>query len=280
MTSIIVVIPVYKQVGELNEFERRSIGNCLKKLSTLDICFAGPSNLMAQYKAAYDQVIYQAFQSFFFKGIKGYNRLLKAPVFYKRFSSYTHLLIAQTDVWIFEGPTELVEFTRWDFAGAPSVLNGKLRGYNGGLSLRNVSSCLKIITTYKYFVPPAEIIKRHTTNQGLLRILTKKWLSILLDLTIRNNFKYPFNRFLHDNEDIFWSSFVASRYADFKVITYEESLRFSWEHDLEKLSKLYELPFGIHGWWNYNLQFWKENLNLQLREEMGINEGFHEKDYK
>lgn len=268
--KIIVVIPVYKQVIDLNEFERRSIANCLKKLSTLAICFAGPVHLQAQYNTAYAQVLYHGFHSSFFEGISGYNRLLKAPVFYRRFSYFTHLLIAQTDVWIFGGPAKLFEFTQWDFAGAPSVLNGKLRGYNGGLSLRNISFCLKVLTTFKYFIPPGEIIKRHTLNQSVLSILTKKWLSILLDLTVRNNFMYPLNRFVHDNEDIFWSSFVASRYPDFKVIDYGEAVKFSWEHDLEKLSKNYKLPFGVHGWWNYNLPFWKKTLSPQLKKEMGI----------
>ena len=270
--KIIVVIPVYKQVADLNEYEKRSIANCVKKLAELDICFAGPGNLEAQYKAIYKEIFYQSFKASFFEGIKGYNHLLKAPVFYRRFSSYTHLLIVQTDAWIFGDATKLNKFTKWDFAGAPSVLNGKLRGYNGGLSLRNISSCRKVLTRFRYFIPPGEIIKRHTDNQSLLSILTKKWISILLDLTVRNNFMYPLNRFVHDNEDIFWSSFVASRYSEFKVISYEEALKFSWEHDLEKLNSLYSLPFGIHGWWNYNLQFWKSTLSFPLKTEMGISE--------
>jgi len=269
--KIIIVIPVYKQVADLNEYEKRSIANCLKKLAELDCCFAGPVHLKTQYRAVYPQLAYQVFRASFFKSVKGYNHLLKAPVFYKRFLIYSHLLIVQTDAWIFGCSEDLFKFTQWDFAGAPSILNGKLRGYNGGLSLRNVSACLHILQEFRYFIPPRKIIKRHTENQSLTSILAKKWISILLDITIRNNFMYPFNLFVHDNEDIFWSSFVASRYQNFKVISFGESVKFAWEHDLEKYYHSYPLPFGIHGWWNYNLGFWKQTLDEELKLEMGIN---------
>ena len=270
MVKIAVVIPVYKSLETLNEFEKRSINNCLQKLSDLDIYMAGPESLKESYQSVYKKVEFNVFKDHFFKSIAGYNQLLKHPVFYLRFQSYSHILIVQTDAWIFGNSDDLKSFVHCDFAGAPSLLNGKLRGYNGGLSLRNVSKCLDVLRTFRYHSPPGEIIKRHTTNQGLIKLIAYKWMSILLDLTVRNNFMYPLNRFVHDNEDIFWSSFVASRHPDFHVITYHEAVKFAWEHDLENLYKNYPLPFGVHGWWNYNLQFWKARLDPQLKMEMGI----------
>ena len=272
MTEIAVVIPVYKPFENLNEFEKRSISNCLKKLSDLDVFMVGPRFLKESYRAQYSQVKFHVFKDHFFKSIAGYNKLLKHPEFYLRFKSYSHILIVQTDAWIFGHSEDLKPFTRWDFAGAPSMFNEKLRGYNGGLSLRNVQKCLQVLRTFRYFSRPREIVKRHTENQSLINILAKKWISIFLDLTIRNNFMYPLNRFVHDNEDIFWSSFVASQYPDFKVIEYNEAVKFAWEHDLEKLYQTYPLPFGLHGWWNYNLSFWRSRTDKVLLQELGLQE--------
>lgn len=274
MIKIAVVIPVYKPFEALNEFEKRSISNCLQKLSDLDVFMTGPEALKDSYQSIYKEVEFKIFKDHFFKSISGYNKLLKHPVFYAGFKSYSHILIVQTDAWIFGNSENLKSFTCWDFAGAPSILNGKLRGYNGGLSLRNVPKCLEVLRTFRYHSSPGEIIKRHTSNQPVIKLITYKWMSILLDLTIRNNFMYPLNRFVHDNEDIFWSSFVASQYPDFKVIEYNEAVKFAWEHDLEKLYQTYPLPFGLHGWWNYNLDFWKSRKNKALLQELGLHDEF------
>lgn len=270
MINVAVVIPVYKPVADLNEFEKRSISNCLKKLDTLDVFMVGPGFLKESYAAQYNEVKFQVFKDHFFKSIAGYNQLLKHPVFYLRFQSYSHILIVQTDAWVFGNAEVVKSFTRWDFAGAPSILNGKLRGYNGGLSLRNVSKCLAVLRTFRYHSPPGEVVKRHFTNQPVIKRIAFKWLSVFLDLTVRNNFMYPFNRFVHDNEDIFWSSFVASRCPDFHVIEYGEAVKFAWEHNVAQLYESYPLPFGIHGWWNYNLAFWNSINHTALRKEMGL----------
>lgn len=264
MVSIAVVIPVYKYANELNAFERSTVNNNLKKLFDLDLYFAGPQHLAASYHELFGAVKFTSFPSRFFKNISGYNQLLKSTIFYERFYCYTHILIAQTDAWVFGNSNSIQPFLKWDFAGAPSVLNNKLRGYNGGLSLRNVKACLAVLQRFQYVSKPAEIIKRHINEQSWLKVLSYKWMSVLLDLTIRNNFMYPLNRFVHDNEDIFWSNFAASRNPQFQVITYEESVKFAWEHNLTELYQQYPLPFGIHGWWNYNLSFWKKAGDVTL----------------
>lgn len=270
MTAIAVVIPVYKPFIQLNDFEKRSINNCLQKLKDLDIYMTGPASIKDSYLAVYGKIEFKVFKDHFFKSIAGYNMLLKHPVFYLGFQPYSHLLIVQTDAWIFGNSEDLKSFTHWDFVGAPSFLNGRLRGYNGGLSLRNVAKCLEVLHTFRYFASPREILKRHTTKQSFVKLIAYKWMSILLDLTIRNNFMYPLNRYVQDNEDIFWSSFVASKYPDFKVIEYKEAVKFAWEHNVAELYQTYPLPFGIHGWWNYNLAFWNSINNTALRKEMGL----------
>lgn len=257
-------------MADLNKFERRSIANCAAKLAEFDICFAGPGHIESQYISNYPEMRYERFRASFFVGIDAYNHLLKHPVFYVRFRSYSHILIVQTDAWIFGNSEDLKSFTRWDFAGAPSFLNGQLRGYNGGLSLRNVSKCLQVLRTFRYHSSPREIVRRHSKNQHIIKLIGYKWMSILLDLTIRNNFMYPLNRFVNDNEDIFWSSFVASRYPDFKVIEYGDAIKFAWEHNVAELYQSYPLPFGIHGWWNYHLAFWQTRANEGLLEELGL----------
>lgn len=257
MYNVAVVIPVYKTPENLNQFEKDSISNCFTKLFDMEIFMVGSESICLAYQQIYSGIKFEHFNPKYFKSISGYNHLLKHPVFYKRFTNYSHMLIVQTDAWIFGNSSDLNKFLHFDYAGAPSFDKGVFRGYNGGLSLRNVSKCLQILKQFKYTNTPNEIISRHTKKQPFYKIILWKWLSILLDLTIRNNFMYPLNRFVADNEDVFWSSMVPARYPDFNVIGYKESIQFSWEHNLEELHASNPLPFGAHGWWNYNPDFWK-----------------------
>jgi hypothetical protein len=257
MFTAAIVIPIYKHPNDLNKSESESISNCISKLSDNDIFMVGSKSICSLYQKIYQGIKFKIFHKKYFKSITGYNQLLTCPIFYQVFKDYSHILIVQTDAWIFGNSSDLKQFLHFDYAGAPSLDRGVFRGYNGGLSLRNVQKCLEVLKNYKFIQTPNLVIKRHIDNQPLHKIILWKWISIILDLTIRNNYMYPFNLSFKDNEDVFWSSVVPDRYPDFHVIDYEDAIRFSWEHNVEEFYTLYPLPFGAHGWWNYHPDFWK-----------------------
>jgi len=61
----------------------------------------------------------------------------------------------------------------------------------------------------------------------------------------------------------FWSVLVPKAVLGFKVITAVEAIKFSWEHNCVEFEKKYPLPFGCHGWWNYNFEFWKKIIKIE-----------------
>ena len=71
-----------------------------------------------------------------------YNVLLTNSGFYKRiWMEPKHILIFQTDCLLFS--TELEEFLKWDMIGA-AWQHSPFRGCNGGLSLRNRESMIRV----------------------------------------------------------------------------------------------------------------------------------------
>lgn len=229
-----------------------------------NVTFIGPACLKNTYCSYYKNTDYKAFDKRYFQSIDGYNKLLKSIYFYRKFNNYTHILIAQTDTWIFGSAIDLLNFTGFDFSGAISYHLGEPYGFNGGLSLRNVQSSITALKSLRNYESPLEIWRRHFPGIKLLK--PHKIISLLLDLTIRKKVHYRLNFFTKCNEDIFWSELVPKAVPNFNVISAEEAIKFSWEHNCEEFEKKHVLPFGCHGWWNYNYNFWEKIINLDERE--------------
>lgn len=262
-SKICLVIPVYKEYSKLNEFEIISIKNTHLKLRKLRCFFVGPKSISRNYKTKFPEIEFIPFNKKYFEGINGYNKLLKSIRFYDKFNYFQSMLIVQTDAWIFGNENDIVKFLKFDYCGAPSFQNGKLNGYNGGLSLRNVDKSIKALNNLKNYETKTEIFKRHLNSSGIIKLFIFKWVSILFDIVLRKKINFRFNGFHKGNEDIFWSVEVPKAYPKFKIIDYDSSLSFSWEHNCEEFEKKYSLPFGCHGWWNYNYEFWKEIIEIE-----------------
>jgi hypothetical protein len=270
--KVITIIPVYKKTDDLNKYELSSISNTCNKLNgKCVVSLIGPKKLKDSYMDLYPMISYIVFPSIFFKSINGYNKLLLSISFYKRFKNYQYILIVQTDAWIFGIFEHLNQFKCFDFSGAPSINNKKNHGFNGGLSLRNVESAIKALKHTGNYESLKEIFNRHWNSSKIFEFLLYKWFSILVDYLFRRKIFYPLNYFYSGNEDIFWSVEVPRAFKDFKVIDFESSLGFSWENDCQYFSKTMPLPFGCHGWWNYNSEFWIENEIISLPTDSNLN---------
>ncbi len=116
----IVVIPMYK--AELSTTEQISVNRAIETMAGHDICFVGPRHQQPLRRSGRhhgSRVQVMLFDDVYFVGIKGYNALMRSRGFYAAFSSYTHILIAQTDTLIIRD--ELDTWCRHDYAyiGAP-----------------------------------------------------------------------------------------------------------------------------------------------------------------
>lgn len=263
--EIVVLIPVYKDVNALKHFEECALLRFNNQFyGRYDIVFIGPEKLKSQYILKYPGIGFYTFNKKYFKSIKCYNKMMKSIIFYETFNKYKFLLVAQTDAWIFGTSNHLEYFSKYDYSGAISFFNDKPIGFNGGLSLRNVQASIKALKSWRNYETPLEIWKRHFPVGRFAK--PYKLVSVILDLLIRKKVHHRFNFINKGNEDIFWSVLVPKAVPEFKVITPEDAVKFSWENNCEELSKTNELPFGCHGWWNYNYDFWKDIIKINERQ--------------
>jgi hypothetical protein len=141
---------------------------------------------------------------------------------------------------------------------------GLWRVGNGGLSLRKVSSALRILSEQ---IPVWAIYPRwgHYAWKPLL----ESWESgfyrkyaVLHDMICKRALhpveeelsKFPYN------EDVFWAIEAPKFDADFRVAPAEEALGFAFEVAprwcLEYTNG--NMPFGCHAWSRYDREFWED----------------------
>ena len=79
-----------------------------------------------------------------------YSALLKQPEFYENFLNWSHVLIYQTDALLFRKIDDI--YFTYDYIGAPWISTNQWCKYNagnGGFSLRNVKSCIKVCEQFR-----------------------------------------------------------------------------------------------------------------------------------
>jgi hypothetical protein len=250
--------------------EEISLASIRKYLSGYSICFVAPESLDLSLVKKDGESI-ERFSNEFFAGIVGYNRLLKSSGFYDRFTQHDYILIAQLDCLILSNKLEEWMAHEWDYLGAPWFKRfsedhavGLWRVGNGGLSLRKVSSALKILKQevaagsiyprwgHYAWKPPMESMEPglYEKVSGLHRINPfARYHSVEEEL----------GHFLY-NEDVFWGIEAPKFDPMFRIPSAEEALsfafevspRWSYEHHGRKL------PFGCHAWGRYDRAFWEE----------------------
>lgn len=241
--KLIVVIPIYKE-NPSNE-EKKAIKNNIEKLKEYEICFAGPIGLNIQeYKELSDREIsIVSFDEKYFKGIRGYNKLMLSPKFYEAFIDFEFLCICQPDVWIIKKGRCLDEFLddAYDYIGAPwcsgrqlsvvpemknklaitvaTVINSMFRSYyiyvgNGGFSIRNIRNHIKLLREH-----------------SILRIIW--W----------------------QNEDCFYSYAGMKHMSNFNVASSAIAETFALEKNAkEMIEDNNRIPVGVHAYGKYYSQ--------------------------
>lgn len=222
----VVVIPIYKQ--ELTYLEKVSLRQADIMLKKYKKVFAAPDSLSFDYGIQYDVA---RFSDKYFTSTAGYSELLMSSEFYARFTNFQFMLIYQLDAFVFSDQLEKFCKADYDYIGAP-IKGGDWRHYhvgNGGLSLRNINSAIKVLKNKELIA--AKI--RTSLNPSRL------------------------------DEDIFFGYCGSDREIDFNVPSARYAAMFAaqndYAHGLRDIAKR-GLPFGCHYWWGYNYDFWKPHI--------------------
>jgi len=288
-----VVIPIYKPEPSDNEIA--SLRQCLKVLNHYDIVFVTHKDLD---RAAYEkicttvrdaQVSYQYFTKQYFTNIEGYNALVLSRQFYRRFMGYDYMLIYQLDAWVFSDQLQYWCDKQYDYIGAPWLIHqaGKRKPVprvipvgNGGFSLRNVNTFLRMCSTLRihllrwYHYSRSKFLKTGKSKKYALgfvsRVLRKMWYIF-----------YGDKRQNSDNEDTVFSFLLFLKKNN--IPAWREALLFAFETCPDYCFELNggQLPFGAHDVRGYDLigedrvmryEFWK-SIYLK-KDRIGLNDEF------
>lgn len=254
MEAVKVVIPIYKNV--LSELEKRSLRQVYTVLCAYPLVVVKPVSLdLSELVTEFPRLRIESFDDIYFAGISGYNRLMLSEHFYERFLDSEYILIYQLDAYVFRD--ELSEWVAkgYDYIGAPwlrkpiytwpliSTFMRLCHRYarwkhrpskqdlydkigNGGLSLRKVSSHLRVVSMR------SELIERY--------------------LAIRHHLY---------NEDVFW----ATQAQGFRYPPVREALLFAFDKYPAYCFRLtgHRLPFGCHAWYKRKMRaFWKPIIHF------------------
>jgi len=243
--QVVIVIPIHQD--EPSKFEKVSLAQTLSVLGKHPITFQTKEGVNTQWYEDFCRgKATVTFERFKWNGAQEYNNLLALPEFYQRFKEYEYMLICHLDAFVFRDELEkwceygydyipsIIYNTEWD--GLPTRY-GKLMGLvrpeyfgNGGFGLRKIETFVRLVSSF-YIKSRIFIWKLRSRSYQedilLCQIFPK----------LGPAFKMP------------GKSQVQLFGAAFEIWD-EKNLPFG-------NSDLKHLPFGIHGWYNYHLDFWK-----------------------
>ncbi len=229
-----MVIPVYKEVPTQEEMQ--AINNLERHYSKRNIVFVCPASIKADVYTV-GGFGKETFPDRFFTSERAYSKLLLRSDFYDRFlkRGYTHILIAQTDVWMIGNEQDVYNLllseesqgNHWSYYGAPWpggrwVYSKAFRGLslvkklyhgrvlysgNGGFSLRNLEDTKKL--------------------------LKEKWWT-----TFRWN----------SGEDVFYAYHGTANHCGFTVAPAQISRFLSLEENAKESVESGFIPIGLHAW--------------------------------
>lgn len=245
---VTIVIPIHKT--EPSDLEKISLGQTLKVLNKYPITFQATEGLdVSWYENFCAGKATIRFERFEWNGFKEYTDLMLNPEFYWRFTNYRFILICHLDVFVFRNELEKWCNAGYDYVGSviyntawaklPTRL-GKLLMLrkpdyvaNGGFGLRNVDAFISL------------------TSSLLVRAKLNIW---------KRRYKFY-------QDDIFLSQLFPTIKHRFKIPPKEIAQQFgaAFEHWDEKKIPFTpdneaSLPFGVHGWFAYNFDYWKPSI--------------------
>ena len=250
MKSLVtIVIPIYQE--QPSDLEILSLNQTLTVLCRYPVTFMAPAGLnTAWYEDHCRGKATVHFEYFDWKGYEGYVNLMVSPSFYRRFQAYEYMLMCQLDAFVFRD--ELVEWCRMGYDCLGAVI------YNDDRSWHPRNGFWRRLTGFtapEYFANSGFTLKKVDTFHRMMSrfrhyIAFYRWVSRLRgvgfydDLFISQHFpKLPGNFRLAPRA-------LAEKFgADYMTYDVAELPFHNRDND--------NLPFGIHGWTQRQLDFWR-----------------------
>ncbi len=252
-----VIIPIYRP--RLPENEAQALLNNTRRLSQWDITLLCPEGLdiSAVSRLVPTAAVVRVSDEWLGSrnGIQGYNRMMLSEEFYRLFEAWDYVLVCHTDAWIFRDELEKWCVAGYDCVAAPWVRRAVydlpvVRQYmslrrawaerkgiatrqrlydrigNGGLSLRKVSSFLRVCREEQATIDRYIAARHHLYN-----------------------------------EDVFWATVPGS----FRYPTTAEALKFAFDTNPSYCFRLTDntLPMGCHSWNKKKMwRFWQSHIHF------------------
>lgn len=198
----------------------------------------------------------------YFGSTTAVNRMGTDPDFYRYYLEFEYILICHLDAWVYRDNLIYWMDLGYDFIGAPLFLpqNGKAPfmrrmapfGCNGGLSLRRVASCIRVLETFSPGIEPwrftqALLFLARNRQWGFVAILFRLMLMLLQDW---RSTREKYNIY----EDVFLTVIVPLCGNLISIPSAKTAVRFACEVNYPLLQKEIlglEPPLGIHGYDKY-----------------------------
>ena len=287
MTNLnpVFIIPIYKEPSLFTSQEKTSLINNLVKLSRYKVILLSHHKLesvIVDFLACSIDIALQEgleimyIASHHLSSVSSYDRLLKSSKFYQIFSSFSHLVIVQLDVWIFGTNIETWLALPYAQIGAPWLCLKEeelsmIGVGNGGLSIRNIRTVIRLLESSRSALTFDSIRRGLCLMYGIdqdaigpshsLKALSK--VNILL--TLINLF--PMLRSKHIFKRVFLEDYYLACLAESNpditpsLPSLDEAASFSFESFPSELyARFGRLPFGCHAFEKHERSFWKRHI--------------------
>lgn len=251
--EIAVVVPVYK--NSLDPNEEKSLAQVFKILAGYKIIAAAPESL--DTGGTYGRFPFYSFERFddnFFKGIRGYNKLVLSHGFYERFSDFSYILIYQLDAYVFFDCLREWAAEGYDFIGAPWIPTKTKYFTLAGL----LALAFNRIFRKNDGTRPHNTFLFRVGNGGFSLRKTETF----KDITSR--YEEQIGKDLDDGKPFYpedlWLYYELPRQT-LKKPGWKKALYFAYEQNPEKAFKINRrvLPFGCHAWYHHDYAgFWEK----------------------
>jgi hypothetical protein len=291
MPTCCIVIPIYEFQHSIEEC--KSIERALARLPAYSFRFVVKQSLSdspklrewcspAWHKDAKSIFILDEFLS----SISAYNHVMLSPWFYEAFEEWDYILIHQVDARIIN-EDRLLELLKMEYSyvGGPFVVTSNFKsrlfgrrirvyGGNGGLSLRRVNHCIKLLNSPEFYMKSVRgfwdscsyLIMRHYIEFskplswiGLLRIC----FNAVRMISGYKNTLSTMEKTTTCQEDFILSVFAPRFFSWFRVAPPQIASCYIIDSYPEVFDDkvAFNQLLGCHGWEKHNEFFWRSKLS-------------------
>lgn len=256
----VVVVPVH--LARPTPAEVVSLRQCGKILGQREIVIVAPRGLdLGAYRELLPKASDLRVEPHWMSSIQAYNRLMISWLIFEQLEGYSHMLLHEPDAIVFRDELDYWCAQSQDYIGAPwfegfahAAPDAPVLGVgNSGFSLHRLDTARRLASSRQRWYPYRQAAKDlvcgllghgHRLRRGLKALGRAGQLRGAWEL-------------YEGHCDTFWSSVVPKLDPEFKIACVEDAVRFSWEVLPARCYRMTngKLPFGIHAWAKYDLEF-------------------------